>query len=175
MMVSMSAQKTAWYKRKWVWIVTGVVILAAVIGLIFGEPDDEDEPAAEPTHVAAETPEPDDTTAPAAKSPEERAARLEAGIKTSLGVAPDGNFSDLYAQDPTLWGGYINGVRVEGSNAYITLQVAPDETQRDGLGERAAQALSTLLTEDMVDGIDWLIIEDAAGVVIDQKQPAPIM
>ena len=71
-------------------------------------------------------------------------------------------------------GGYIADVAVTGSNAFITLQVSADDPQRDDLGERAAKALSTLLTSDDVDGINWIIIQDATGTVIAQEQPAPL-
>lgn len=103
----------------------------------------------------------------------ERSAQLEQSIKNALGVQE--SFTELYASDPSLWGGYISEVRVEGSLAYITLQIAADESHRDEYGQQAAKALSTLLSAEDVQGIDWLIVEDASHVVIDQAQPKPIM
>lgn len=123
------------------------------------EPETEPEPEAEPEE-------------PVGASDAERSAALEQAIKNAFGVE---SFTELYVEDPTMWGGYINGVRVESTRAHITLQV--DRSSPDGrdMGERAAQALSTLLSKDDVEGIDWIIVEDGAGTVIDQKRPAPIM
>lgn len=84
-------------------------------------------------------------------------------------------YTELAASDATLWGGYISGVRIDGARAYITLQVAADDPQRDDLGTRAAKAMSTLLPGTAVEDINWLIVEDANGTVIAQEQPNPIM
>jgi len=102
---------------------------------------------------------------------EQRADAITQAISDAFGGATPG---ELLAEDPTSWAGYINGVRVEGANAYITLQISADDTGRDDLGSRAARALSTLLPAEAVDGIDWLIVEDVSGVVIAQEQPNPL-
>lgn len=99
-------------------------------------------------------------------SDDERSAQLEADIKAALGVE---SFGELLASDPSLWGGWINGVRVEGSKATITLQVAADDPLRDDLGERAARALPTLLPPESLADISWIVVEDASGVVIAQE------
>ena len=83
-------------------------------------------------------------------------------------------YAELLAADPTSWAGWITGVRVENGNAYVTLQVGANDAERKPLGEQAAQALSTLLPASAVEGVSWIIVEDASGVVIDQKQPSPI-
>lgn len=101
---------------------------------------------------------------------DERGAALEQSIKNAFGGA---EFTELLIEDPTMWAGWISDVRVEGSNAYIRLQLI-EEGKEDDIGKRAAQALSTLLSKDDVAGISWLIVEDATGTVIGQKQPAPI-
>lgn len=137
----------------------------------------------EPVDISAEqtpTPDPEPTEEPVEEEPEvdevARAADLETQLKVMTGVG-DGSFTDLLAQDPSLWAGYIAGVRTEGSRAFITLQVAPDDPSRDVIGERAATALRTLLPAETVDalGISWVIVEDAGGVVIAQEQPAPLL
>ncbi|MBP2437053.1 hypothetical protein [Microbacterium amylolyticum] len=117
--------------------------------------------------------EPIDEEPPVEVDEDARAADLEEAIKGALGI--ESSFSELYAYDPSLWGGYINGVRTEGDLAFITLQVAADDPMRDDLGQRAAQALSTLLSADTIESVDigWIIVEDASGVVIAQEQPAP--
>lgn len=172
------------------------ITLAALVGLLAitlaacSSPAPTSEPAPlvteaapEPVDALAEqtpTPEPEPTEEPVKEEPEvdeeARAADLESQLKVMFGVG-DGSFTDLLAQDPSLWAGYIASVRTEGSRAFITLQVAPDDPSRDVIGERAATALKTLLPAETVDtlGISWVIVEDAGGVVIAQEQPAPLL
>ena len=113
---------------------------------------------------------PQEEAAASADGPE-ASARFEQALKDALGVQ---SFSELLVVDASMWGGYINGVRVEDGLAHITLQIADDDPGRDELGSRAASAISTLLPATAVEGITWIIVEDALGVVIAQEQPAPI-
>lgn len=101
----------------------------------------------------------------------ERAASLQQALSDSFGGQ---TASEIIASDPTLWAGYVNGIRVERDNAYFTLQVAPSDPARNDLGKSAAQALSTLLPAEAVRGIGWIIVEDAGGAVISQKKPNPL-
>ena len=79
--------------------------------------------------------------------------------------------SELLSALPGEWPGYVQGVRVEGDLAYFTLQVDRSTAGGHQLGVDATQALSTLFGEADLKGISWIIVEDGAGVVIDQKQP----
>lgn len=172
-------QKNPWWKRTWVWVVVGAVLVIGAIGNLLGLGGDED-PSAAPTETVAvqpspepsevETPEPAESETP----PIDEAARAEAfddALRSALGVS---EYSELLASDPSLWGGYVNGVRTDGGNAYVTLQITADEPGRDELGERAARAMSTLLPASAVDGVDWIIVEDAAGGMIAQERPSPL-
>lgn len=160
-----------WYMKWWVWLIAVVVFIGVIANLAGGD-DDAGKPAEEeivaveeaPTEEVApeETAQPDDAA---------RSASLEQAIKNAFGGV---EFSTLLAEDPTMWAGWISEVRVEGSNAYVRLQLTPED-KNDDIGKRAAQALSTLLTKEYVEGIDWIIVEDASGVVMAQKRPAPIM
>lgn len=131
------------------------------------------EPA--PTEQAPKEEEPAEPDEPAGPSDEERAARFEQDLKFALFV--EDSFQELLSVDPTLWGGYIADIRYQTGNIYVTLQVDGNTPDGKDLGQRAAQALSTLMTQETVDAVDygWVIVEDGAGAVIDQKQPAPIM
>lgn len=115
--------------------------------------------AADGEEADGQEPLPDDAT---------RSLELEESIKLSFGGVE--SFSDIYASDPTLWAGYINGVRVEGARAYITLQIGNEDPNRDELGTRAAGALSKLLPTSDVRGISWIIVEDASGIEISDSR-----
>lgn len=97
---------------------------------------------------------------------EKRAADVLAYLEQTFDASP---LTDYLATDATSWVGYVSGVRVERGNLVVTIQ----ENDK-ALGKAAAQALSTLLTADLVDGIGHVIVENSAGVVLAQKQPKPL-
>ncbi|MEJ6555286.1 hypothetical protein PQI51_09680 [Microbacterium esteraromaticum] len=179
-----STPRKPWYKKLWIWaIVAAVIVIGGISNLVNGDRDEPDAaPSTPPAAAATATREPASATpsdeptpspepTPAGPSDEERAAKVQTALQDAFGGQTP---SEVYASDSSLWYGYVNGVRVENGNAFITLQVAADDPNRKDLGEGAAQALSTLLPAAAVDGLGWLIVEDASGVVIDQKQPRPI-
>ena len=145
-------------------------------------PEPKESPRVSEEPEEAEKPEKTQTPEPT-KEPEiqpgltddEKSAMLDEDLKFALFV--ESSYQELLAVDPSLWGGYLVGVRVEGSDAYFTLQVDRSTPEGKDLGQRAAQALSTLLTQETVDelGISWVIVEDGAGVVIDQKMSSPLI
>lgn len=126
-----------------------------------------------PTEVPETTPTPENTpeAEPTGPSDAERSAILDQRLRDIFGGV--GSMSELLFEMPDGWPGYVVGVRVEGDLAYFTLQVDRNSPDGKRLGKEAAQALSTLLGEEDVKGISWLIVEDGTGVVIDQKQPNP--
>lgn len=154
------------------------IVTAGIVATLLGTTACATSDRGEPT----ETPAPSATTQPS-ETPQaeqaeevddaERSEALDRALKDSLGVQDA--YTELAAVDASLWGGYVANVRVEGARAYITLQVAADDPQRDDLGSRAAKASSTLLPATAVEDINWIIVEDAEGTVIAQEQPAPIM
>lgn len=177
---SEAPEKKPWYKKPWIWgVVAAVIVVGGIANLVNPRPSEDAEPT--PTETVSEAPVATPSTEPAPVEPEEAAEpevirptseEFGASIKNAFGGM---EFSEIYASDPSLWAGYIAGVRVEGSNAFVTLQVAADDPNRNDLGDRAAKALSTLLTADDVDGISWIIVEDASNTVIAQQQPKPIL
>lgn len=173
------SEKKPWYKKTWIWIiVAAVIVIGGISNLVNPRASDKAEPTPSETVVISEAPKETLEADPDAAQPEPvapagpTAEEFEASIKNALGGA---EFSEIYASDPSLWGGYVSGVRIEGSNAFVTLQVAGDDPTRNDLGGRAAKALSTLLTADQVKGVSWIIVEDASGTVIAQQQPRPIL
>lgn len=180
-----SISRKPWYKKLWIWaIVAAVIVIGGISNLVNGDRDEPEAapstpPAAaataardQPSATPSDEPTPSTEPTPAGPSDEERAATVQTALQDAFGGQTP---SEVYASDPSLWYGYVNGVRVEGSNAFITLQIAADDPNRKPLGERAAQAMSTLLPKASVEGISFLVVEDASGVVIDQKQPRPVV
>lgn len=176
------SKRQPWWKKKWVWGVAGAIVLVGVVGNLLGLGGDRDDIAAPAPTLTVETPSPAPTTeqpaptpteeaAPARPTDEERAAAFDQSIRDAFGGA---SYAELAAQDGLTWPGYVNGIRVERSNAFVTLQVASNDPSRDELGKRAVSALSTLLPASAFEGISWIIIEDASGVVIAQEQPSPL-
>ena len=162
-----------WYMKWWVWLIAAAVLIGVIGNLAGGT--DSDEPIVE-EQVKVEEPATEDvdlepTEAEMATSDAERSEAFEDAIKTAFGGV---EFSTLLAEDPTMWAGWISEVRVEGSNAFVRLQLTKEDKD-DDIGKRAAKALSTLLTKEDVDGIDWIIVEDASGTVMAQQQPAPLL
>jgi len=155
--------KSIWDASNWVVVNQGGDAAGVTLGVEKPQEKAADSPAA--VSPAAVSP-----AAVSADGPE-ASARLEQDIKDALGVQ---SFSEILVQDASLWGGYINGVRVQNGLAYITLQVASDDPGSHELVSRAASALSTLLPASAVEGITWIIVQDASGTVIAQKRPAPI-
>lgn len=190
--------------RRW-WVITLVVVFVLIImGALAGGDEDDPQasaapsptettpepepttPSPSPSPTPSEEPTPEPTPEPAEPTPEPAtapepepanddaaaSAAFEQAIKDGLFVE---DFSELLAVDPTMWGGYISGVRVERDLGYVTLQISSNDPGRDDMGQRAARALSTLLPASAVEDISWIIVEDASGVVIAQEQPNPIM
>lgn len=167
------------------WIALGLGVLAAITSItvtaVLATIGNTDAPSVstqiekpvtpEPT---AEAEEPETQPEPAGPTDAERAARFEQDLKIGLGVQD--SFQELL-YDPRLWGGYIADVRYQTGNIYVTLQVDGSTPDGKDLGQRAAKAISTLMTQETVDAVDysWVIVEDGGGTVIDQKQPKPIM
>ena len=108
-------------------------------------------------------------TKPAGPTDAERSAILEARLREIFGGVD--SMTELLGPLPGEWPGYVQGVRVEGDLANFTLQVDRSTAGGHQLGVDATQALSTLFGEADLKGISWIIVEDGAGVVIDQKQP----
>ena len=111
------------------------------------------------------------TTSDAPEQPAQNAAAsgdAEAWLKETFGVS---SWSEVLAQDPTMWAGYINGSEVVGGMWHIRLQV--DRNADTELAERAAKAIASLARaakdDPRVSGIDWVIIEDGAGVFMAQE------
>lgn len=128
----------------------------------FPEKEDTQEPTAEP--------KPEPVSKPSVPSDAERSAVLDQRLKDIFGV---NSMQELLVDMPEEWASHVVGVRVESDLAYFTLQVDSNTADGKRLGEDAARALSTLLGQEDVRGISWLIVEDGIGVVIDQKTPNP--
>ena len=160
------------------WVVAVVVVLVVVSaignaiaprGVPAAEATSNTSPASAPTPVAstpAQSATPASVASPAGPSESELNAAAFAALQAQFGGVAR---ADVFASDSSLWYGWIAGTRVEGSNFYVTLQVGPGDDERRDIGARAASAIPTLLPAEAKAGLSWVIVEDATGVVIDQK------
>lgn len=166
--------KTPWWKKWWIWAIVAAVILIGVIGNLAGagKPAATETTAPPTPTITQAAPAPEESTPePTGPTDEELSARFAQALSDSMGGATP---AETFATDPSLWYGWVAGSRVENGNAYVTLQVGSGDAERKDLGERAAMALATLLPESAVNGIGWIIVEDASGVVIAQTRPNPV-
>lgn len=154
-----------------------VLVLVGACGSIFSG-DDEDESAATDTSTSASA-SADPTTEEARSEEQTETETEEATAESSDGGAEEwlleqmgsDSWTDILMSDPTLWGGYVNGSEVSHGVWHVRLQV--DREQDKELGERAAHAIANLVRFDhddpRVKDIDWVVVEDGAGVVIAQE------
>lgn len=154
-----------------------VLVLVGACGSIFSG-DDEDESAATDTSTSASA-SADPTTEEAPSEEQTETETEEATAESSDGGAEEwlleqmgsDSWTDILMSDPTLWGGYVNGSEVSHGVWHVRLQV--DREQDKELGERAAHAIANLVRFDhddpRVKDIDWVVVEDGAGVVIAQE------
>lgn len=154
-----------------------VLVLVGACGSIFSG-DDEDKSAEKETSTSTSTPA-DPTTEEAPSEEQTETETEETTAESSDGGAEEwlleqmgsDSWTDILMSDPTLWGGYVNGSEVSHGVWHVRLQV--DREQDKELGERAAHAIANLVRFDhddpRVKNIDWVVVEDGAGVVIAQE------
>lgn len=154
-----------------------VLVLVGACGSIFSG-DDENESAATDTSTSASA-SADPTTEEAPSEEQTETETEEATAESSDGGAEEwlleqmgsDSWTDILMSDPTLWGGYVNGSEVSHGVWHVRLQV--DREKDKELGERAAHAIANLVRFDhddpRVKDIDWVVVEDGAGVVIAQE------
>jgi len=98
-----------------------------------------------------------------------QAAAIRQELLTDFGVT---EFSQILAQDPQKWAGYISDITVDHGKVNVALQV--DQKQGKGMAKDAAKALSTLLSRQNTEGLSWVVVTDGAGVVMAQEQLNPV-
>lgn len=104
-----------------------------------------------------------------AQSEQAQSAEYEAWLKDQFGVQ---SFSEVLIDDPSMWAGYINGVEAKRDRMHVRLQVDRSDPADKAMGERASTAIASLvrLSDDpRVDGVEWVVVDDGAGVVISQE------
>lgn len=138
------------------------------------KPAEKPKPSADPKPAEKPKPAPEPKTEkPAGPTAEEKTQAFDRALKDGLGI--DESYQEALVMDPSLWAGYVVGVRVDGDLAYVTLQVDRNTPDGQDLGQRAAKAISTLILQETVDTLklSWVVVEDGTGTVIDQKAFSP--
>ena len=103
------------------------------------------------------------------RSDEEKAADYEAWLKGQYGV---GSFTEVLMQDSTLWAGYINGIVAKNNNMHVRLQVDREDPSSKEMAKRASKAIASLAKaskDPRVENVNWVIVEDGAGVYLAQE------
>lgn len=116
--------------------------------------------AKEKKTTSSKEPTPTETEA-ASSTPEEDWLREQFGVDS---------FTEILITDPTLWGRYVNGVERKGDRLHVRLQVDRDTDQE--LADRAAHAIANFVRfsdDERVKDIDWVVVEDGAGVHMAQE------
>jgi hypothetical protein len=156
--------------RRTIATLTGILVTAGLLAACGGtdEPPAADEPTVEATEAASPSSEPaDDEDADGTDGEDDpRVQQIQEMIALSSDVD---SFDEVGEKDPTSWEALVTGWRVQGDTVYVTLQVGPDEPDRDDVGEAAARELSGAAYG--VDDVSWIVVEDSTGVVITQEQP----
>lgn len=145
-------------------VITAGMTLAACGGSADTEPVAEDTTMEETT--VEETPTEDTTPE---RSDEQKAADYEAWLKSQLGVK---EFSELMASDPTLWGGWINGIHADRDRMHVRLQVDRNDADSKDFAKRAAKSISMLVKssdDERVSNVDWVVVDDGAGNYLAQE------
>lgn len=145
-------------------VITTGLVLSACGGGSDSEPVTEETPMEETT--VEDTPTED--SAPE-RSDEQKAADYEAWLKSQLGVQ---EFSELLASDPTLWGGWINGIVADRDRMHVRLQVDRNDADSKDFAKRAAKSISMLVKssdDERVSNVDWVVVDDGAGNYLAQE------
>lgn len=165
-----------WYKK--MRFVIPLVIVLVIIGVNTVNANDEkneakqEETTVEETtteEVVEETAEETEEPETPERSDEEKAADYEAWLKGQYGV---GSFTEVLMQDSTLWAGYINGIVAKNNNMHVRLQVDREDPSSKEMAKRASKAIASLAKaskDPRVENVNWVIVEDGAGVYLAQE------
>lgn len=114
---------------------------------------------------SSETDNGDNATSTTQEKEEERVDAMP-WLHDQFGAEP----SEVLAQDPAMWYGYVSDAYIDHGNLHVLLQV--DRKADKALAERAQDALVNFVkigSDPRVDGVSYVVVEDGAGVVITQK------
>lgn len=141
-----------------------LLVIIAVVVFVACKPDGGDSDGSSSPVV---------TSTPSSSASDESVSAATSGdaeqwLKEMLGVD---SFTEILLRDATLWTGYVNGVDLDGGDLHVRLQVNRDSDM--DLAEQAAPAIANLVRiskDPRVAGVDWVIVEDGAGVYMSQEQ-----
>lgn len=164
-----------WYK-KMKFVIPLVIVLVIVLVTAINGADESSESASEQEEITTETiaEESEETTTEEEteepeRSDEEKAADYEAWLKSQFGVD---SFTEVLMQDSTLWAGYVNGIVANNNNMHVRLQVDREDPEAKEMAKRASKAIASLAKaskDPRVENVNWVIVEDGAGVYLAQE------
>lgn len=163
-----TAQSNSPTKRNMIALIAAIVLAFVASRACQAEPKPSTEEVAQ--SISSEATKPQTTASKPARETRAKAETKKDAmgwLTSQFGVAP----SEVLVQDPSIWYGYVTGAYVEYGNLHVQLQV--DRNADKALGEQAAKALSNFVMfsdDPVVDGVNWAIAEDGAGVIIKQEK-----
>lgn len=92
-------------------------------------------------------------------------AEAEAWVRSQYGLSPDDPWVNAGGNASS-----ITGVRMDGSNMYITMQI--DRSTEKDKAESVVKMLSNSIEmspPEFADSLSWIIVEDGTGTVVKQE------
>lgn len=160
------------------WIVVPLIIVAGVVAAFLwdnsrDQPDATIQPAAESPVTSLQTtpaPYPVREAPPASAQDQVRTQAVDNELRTALTVQ---DYADVESEAPTSWAAFMQKVEVQGEIILATLDLESDDPHRGVVAENAALAISVILPADFVQGISWVVVQDASGNELARAEPMP--
>ena len=150
------------------WIALAVAVAMAFVLTRSCQPEPKPTMNEVKESILAETTTPSATEKPATNTtPSTTEKDAMPWLKSQFGADP----SEVLAQNPALWYGYVAGAYVEGSRLHVQLQVDRKADKQKGVD--AAKALANFVSfsdDPVVAGVDWALAEDGTGTVMEQAK-----
>lgn len=109
--------------------------------------------------------------APPASAPDDaRTAAVDKELRAALTVD---QYADIRAVAPTSWAAAIKSVQVKGDIILATLDPEFDVADLDAAAEDVALGISVVLPANFVEGISWIVVQDAGGTELARVEPMP--
>lgn len=133
------------------------------------ETTEEEAPSEEPTSEAAEEPTQEETTEAEAEAPAEDPEAWASEVEETA-LMGSADWQEMCGGDYSLGACWISDVTSTSTGTLdVTLQLEGSDAEAKGLAEGAANIIFSTAGPAHED-LEWVVVYDASGVVIDQKK-----